>query len=1177
MNNRHGQAGFTIVELLAGLLIFVLITIVLLSHVSVNYSASRAQKDKVFAFTKAQAILAEVQSFVDRGEIDAAVDLDMLDDGPTLNPVLSIATQAGVPIAADSPLSGNHRRSGAWEWSRRIIVKPFTGLNNRNVRYVTVTIYRKDLAGVDRVLASLSSVVTSVGSTFPTTQVFDLYLLAIENIPGWWVFMEAIIPFVESAISDLEGRNPGLSFRTHWITKASYGRNPLYRPYVNENVDSHQPVRNVYYYPGRMPAGNNSTYYYVPSLMRARILYDTGERGGYDLNTNPLPYALADFYNHAMRHPQEKALHDLRVAAVRQREQEIEDARRLGTPEPAPLYDMSSEPTLRLFLEDLATDPAKYANAMIINLHGELIPMPSLRNYSDAAKDARSLGTGGMPNVRVVTHPEELRTRNDPAAGLRDDVVLRVYAYTTNPSTYTGADRTPDTRPIAIRVMGVNLTDPLQVTQLVAGAQIRHMPGGVSAGGSTTYTGFTASPVIDPGSGQMWYQASFVAAPVGGGEPYTLIKLHRTPVRAPADAGSRGVLNTQRSRLYNLEYIPSPPGPTADFSRNLAVAGDLPKNTARWTIRIPGSVLLTNRFYQFNGSSWQQVTPTGDVRLTVRTHLWDPSVTGDTDTNIRSGTSWPTPYVPENVSETYTWWGNNREDVPFSERAQFQGDPRHCPYKDLARADLDYPSGYNWYHDSLNNGGQNAAADFAGFLDAAVLRNRWQSAMRQDVPRFFELLRTGLVRAKTVYTTLTGWSYYYMGHGNEIGYDSANGYPNSIPTNHGPFFEGTTATTGFVNNITGYRRFVINGASPFWWGMTWLGELCPDNVYETQWTALSGGMIRGNLDVADPSLNANTFKRWRDQDAYTASVYRAFGTSLLAGMQRTAGNGCMTFMNHEVAGGRFRHQGSAGTGALVGSGLEMATNYNFPLPSTAPINRPFTFANTTAPAEEWSYQPYVGNRFTGTRIRQYYNHPTVGYEGAGLVELRDTANTSAGYIVVTGISNAVVSGSSFIAKFSILAVVQSFLEGGSTSLTHRIKMPPRVELQFPTDADEIDNNAALNVQWDIFWRRWDGQKYTTGTPPGFSENDAEIEYVLMYSTDQGRTWSHCADDSAAMPGRKPTDPTVIFADANPGGAETFSWDVTSMPEGSYQLLIEAYRAGQQLHYSQHRMRIYLED
>ena len=64
----------------------------------------------------------------------------------------------------------------------------------------------------------------------------------------------------------------------------------------------------------------------------------------------------------------------------------------------------------RLFLEDLSTKPDAYRHAMILNLHGDVLPMPAIRNYSDAASDPI-----GLPNLRCVTHPERLHTRRDPA------------------------------------------------------------------------------------------------------------------------------------------------------------------------------------------------------------------------------------------------------------------------------------------------------------------------------------------------------------------------------------------------------------------------------------------------------------------------------------------------------------------------------------------------------------------------------------------------------------------------------------------------------------------------------------------------------------------------------------------------------------------------------------------
>jgi len=179
------EAGFTFAELTFAMLILVVASAVLINHLSVNYSTTATERDRVFAFSKAQAMLSEIQGFVDRGQVDAAVDLDVLDDGIVTKNPLTIQTAAGSLVAADHPVSGNYQRDGQWVWSRRISVQPFLGLNNRNVRYVTVRVFKRDRDGNESAMADLSAVINSAGSSYPTTQVFDVYLLAVENIPGW--------------------------------------------------------------------------------------------------------------------------------------------------------------------------------------------------------------------------------------------------------------------------------------------------------------------------------------------------------------------------------------------------------------------------------------------------------------------------------------------------------------------------------------------------------------------------------------------------------------------------------------------------------------------------------------------------------------------------------------------------------------------------------------------------------------------------------------------------------------------------------------------------------------------------------------------------------------------------------------------------------------------------------
>jgi len=1176
LNSRsiRSQRGFTFVELIMAVVLMVLATMVLISHLALSYKQSRSQRDRVFAFMVAKSILAEVQALANGAENSGTNVIDRLDDAISTNPVLTIAESGGVPVLPDHELSGNSERNGKWVWTRQIIVRPLPGLNNRKLRYVSVRVLKQDDRGFEREIANLSSVVNSLAQTYPATQVFDVYFLAIENIPGWWVHMDSIRPFMEAMVTDLERNNPGLSLRTHWITKASYGRNPVYRPFTNNNDDSHQKPKGVYWYPALMPAGNSSTYYYVPSNMNARIWTADGELNGYDSILNPHPYTLADFFNHAMRHPQEQAYHDLRIQAVQDRQAAIDTAIAGGLPPPDPLSDMSEEPTYRLLLEDMCTNPDKYRNALVLNLHGELTPMPSIRNYSDAAKAPAML-----PNVRVVTHPEELRTYRKPGdPGASDDVVFRVYAYTTDPDVYTGPQVMPMANQISLEIMGVNLVDPLSTeSRLLPEVELKCLQGGVPVAGDTDYSSFLPAKNFFDGpvfGEEMAYMAGWVA-PTAGKEGFTRINLFFTPVVAPAVVHSvsgetHGVDNNDSARLYGMEYNPSSPGAT-DFSQDLAYNGTGPKNTARWTLRIPGTILASNKWRDLSDAPY---TPTGDVRLTVRTRIWNAAAPETT------GTMWPPAALnqPENLSETYTWWADSIEDVPFTERSQFMGDPRHMPYKDLFKGDPDFPDGYNRFFDSLNNGTWEAE-EYPGF-EKDWLRNRWNGYLRQDAGRFFELLRTALARSGSIYNTITGWSHYYMGHGAEIGYDAANGYPDSIPVEL-TAFTGNKGT-GFVNNITGSRRYVRSGDTggkgagedPYWWGMPWLGELCPDAVYSSQWLKVGkDGTVQGNLKSGD---KGSEFYQEEDNTVYQNSGSITSGTALLNALQRTKNEGCTMFFNTGDSGQTFIHRSSNGdTGDLQGPGLELANNYNMTLPLTTEINRPFSLTSGANP-DGWDFKPY-DDRYQATLIRTYYNSTVADHTGSGLVELRTPDGANSAYLVVNGLAQTATLGTGTLAKYSLLTLVHSYFESGDTALVNRIQMTPRTELLFPTEITELVNPLSIELKYDIAWKRWDGKKYTEGTSATFFENDGDIEYFLLYSKDNASTWLSLLDDSPVVPASRPTSPALLLPDAG-AGPETHSWPTAAakFPRGTYHIRVEAYRRNQSLHYSYHQKRIFID-
>src|SRR4029077_13713300 len=105
-----------------------------------------------------------------------------------------------------------------------------------------------------------------------------------------------------------------------------------------------------------------------------------------------------------------------------------------------------------------------------------------------------------------------------------------------------------------------------------------------------------------------------------------------------------------------------------------------------------------------------------------------------------------------NVSKTYCWWASTTDAVPFTERYQFQGDPRCCPYADLKAGGTSFANGYNWYFDDFQNGAVNAIGSWPGF-DAARIKNNgsttddgWSGRCEIDVPRYLRLLREGLER-----------------------------------------------------------------------------------------------------------------------------------------------------------------------------------------------------------------------------------------------------------------------------------------------------------------------------------------------------------------------------------------------------------------------------------------------
>jgi hypothetical protein len=1118
----------TLIEVLTSIAIMAVIIGLTSTMVSTMMRGTQDNINRQFATQKAVSMLEELRALIQTQNGTTTVVLDDYDDGTTNQTLLT--TQRSITDPAH-PASGNTRVNGNWLFERRITVQRVAGASD--LRIVNVKVFVREGSRPPRQLAEVAGVLSTIGQNMPPTQVYDVYLVAIENVPGWWLYMDNVVPFVESAMEDLESRHPGLLFRKHWIRKLSYGRDPLYTPYVNSQLDSTQPINSVYFYPGKLPAGSPVENYYPPDIFTARVSVDGTVKNGGNLS-----YALADQYNHAMRYPEEAAMFQARVNAG---------------------LDTLDAPPWRLLMDDMILRPDLYKNAIVINLHGELFPFPPIRNYSDAAKDPLL-----YPYTRVVTHPERIHYGNS------DGVNLRVYSYHNNVAS-PGSVPERLARPISIVLKDI---------QWVPGATaITAISGGVDNDGNSAPDPYTTPfATTTPSTNGMYFTFQIL-----GND--TILRLYNSPLKSPCvqvtNPCDRGGLHSSK-QLYALEYIPSPvenlPDPTspAAFSTNLGSTGNASKNTARWVINIPSSVLTNNRMYEF------------DTRI---------------DDDLTTGTAANKPW---NVSRTYVWRGTDtwlfgnattNPNMPMSERFQVLGDPRHCPYADLklphatsglARADA-LGMGYNRYFDDFhtNGNGNNAAATWPGWSYAApALSSNWYGIKNNtadttttndgwatpdgyleiDVPRIYQILRNAVIRPNAVYTTMTGFSYYYVGIGGEIGYDQANNFPNSIPVSSKPFTGGTGSRyeQSILPDGGGGVKYIRENVTTtdYWWAMYWLGELAPDSAWATY-------VSTGNLPTG---TGGGTFSRVMRG---TIDQRLPTGTALIDAVRRTHRPGCTTFFWSGSTNSTFHHVPAADTttATLVTDGQAIANTYELPLASSIANNRPFEVnINDTGSNPDHFLQPAYGSATSLSTLSELYRHQS-GIKGSALLTMRDGNN--AAFVVVNGLSPAGQSGIAFISRWSFLSLIQSFLTAGLYSTggspdPARVRELSRVVITNPNVAVDLDDPSTINVTWTSQWRRWDGLPYTPAYSNTFAETTT-VRYTPLYSRDNGRTWLHMQDDTPASIGVRPAA-TYLQTALN------YNWSVPTQnfPKGNYLIRIEAYRDEVPLHYSFHQYRAFIK-
>ena len=1128
----HRKRGVTVLEVLVAITVVVIAIGIAFSWMAASGRRRTDISDLHFAKDKVAQIFDELEAYVESGQEINARSLDQFNE-PTPTPVLTIRN-----VSPDHPLSGNKPGSGpgGWYYYKQITVQPLANPRDPSARLVTIRFFRAVNGELKELLATSTVIRTLINKT-PPRQVYDVYFLAIANVPGWWVRTSTLRNVVDGALKEILMRNPNLEIRAHWITVMGYGRDPYYAPFISEDFEENPQGRPrfgrmAYYYLGTTfiyTGAHEKVSYFTTPFFKAKLnaMID-GEQKVLNVDS----FSIADQYNHAVRYPE----------AVRIYRNLVREAIDRGEPIPEPPYQLLFE---KFYFEEGLKNP------IVINLHGEMIPFPPVRNYSDPSKRP---DIPELRGVRLVVHPENIAYPNG------SQVRFRVYAFYTNPDRPETNNQWIDHDRLRYATLLIGpVTSSTAISFQAIDGGVPRATGSSGAYNPNTYTRYVTfshsycpsylPPDAQCTPGGMGYRYEYMITTEG---TFILVHLYGIPLKTPF-RNNKGL--PANYRLFGLEYVPTPLGPRNnpflyDLASNNSLRG--PVNTARLIIT------LTN----------VPTSPSREEPLTLRYAIGELNL-NDMFTRGR-------PFV----DATYTWVGytidwrtSNLPEIPITEQYQYQGDPRLNPY-----ADIKWAHRYNWFFPMRQ--GDNWRADWKWRRDNFFWRGRYSwNGVPVDVPAFFTMVRTSYQRAQAVYTSMTGFSNYYIALGGEIGGDAANQVRYGPPVN-ARLYGGRESSFVYEKAITqdGYyapsQRGLKNVVDTVgnWdnasWGsyaLPFLGELYPDSMWD-YWRE------HGNLPT--PRFQR---RRWRD-----SLPGRDFPNYTQV---RTATPGCVSFFNAVPIGypnsysGRFSHNWG-GTGYLTRGaeeGEELFNTFSLPYYSVIPAPRPFsinTYINAWPP--EWWSSQYMSVRQRNRVLRTFYRSSRGWHwHASGVVENYDPRDPSRVFrVVVNGLAPSGTEANSFLARYAIASTLFTFLIAGNPmnySFTDipPIQQLPRVVITSPNYGDVFVSGTELHVTYNLEWRRWDGKKYTSAYPDNY--NGGNFVVTVKWQRTGENVW-HYLDNTETQAGAYPDEIHQILADI---GSNTVVIDTDGW-RGSYMIRVEVFREGHELHYSYHEILVFIQ-
>lgn len=1150
------RPGFTLLETMvaATMVAFVLVAlggfIVSAFHVTVN------ERDRAFATQKALQMMEEVAAYKPAATGDPGVD--RFAGGPDF----ALTTQPGaVPHQA---LSGNPQVNGFYKYVRQITVAPVTG--DPFARQVTVSIWYAAKSALPTIpagqgpLAVISDVLRATIGTVGPHQVLDVYAISIENLPHvmrkdddhqfFPSATEARLAF-EGGLRQVASMNPGLEFRTHYITRLSIGRDPYYRPNINEAAGldvanggsgTRAPLSSVYFYPGRIEGAPDSPRYFDYTQIGGKLTVNlaTGDSA-------QGTYPLADQFNHAVRYAREfdpasgKPLKPDGTVATR--------------PE-----DMS----LRQFLEDLLTDTTgKYQNAILVNLHGELFPSLPLRPWADAAKDPADpdgicqqrrlvtqpykLYTDASSTVRLLVHPyfDDGRNSPDGTGYMRDikegwggghyarrgRVIIQGLKPLLADAAYNQADGTTDgtvdENDVKISVVQRQLADYGQ--DCLLGICVEN---DTPVGYHAKYLQTMAWPKVkhdglfgpyytsDELSGRKDHSGPEVttdhpAGPAGGMSNPRWSGNDLVIDLADLDYDARKVTDKSsnefgidpsdpKNLLHRRQYFPDPYLAFLDNDNT----GGYARSTARVLIE-----------FKTNAASAQ--------RLEVVTQLMkSPTSSGTASGDFAASTDTTDPAN----SRAYCYvgpagtWNSTRglyDNVPVTDQVQLVGDPRHNPYLDARQNGLynpyfsDYTSGQAVYEGVTNTSGSaskyiDAVSPWAGTLPVLNTftdiefpnsADSWAN-VKYNAPAYLRMWREALLRNHMLYVNPVGEPVRFLGLGGEFKLAKTVDGIGDLHIAKTPY-DGNSGSNADdeADELFGDRTRLIEAATgtPKWHAVPWLGELYPSTEWAT-WSTTgnlpAGTYLRKKLS----QLDANAWDKHADKTDGKNGKQVDHNFGLPALLNADSGSGPVDLNEGGHGGSR------TATGNTVNQALRMATWTAGKTPYAYKISG-------GASPPEWGVAPYSGLRSpiewldSMANPAGYYNHDqdSTAYALNPFLLGEPNGGASKAIVLVDTFRPDSSADLPELAKLMATHMVAAFFDGARNGIgASNIKPLPRTKLKSPATGQSFSIGAGtVPLTWYTKWVKADGQPYSPlhtydGTLATASGGPLAVAYVIKY-------------------------------------------------------------------------------